>query len=423
MNLKRIISFSATIICILSFILHSNLNGQTKESIDLNTVLSGAFTGIEYPMLNAANRTLMEMNYNLPLLEKIEFRTETDRMTFGRQEFLLRTSFNDPRLKRAITEKRNSFLSVRNIENLSVTREKLYEKYKILLKWMDLKKQMNIITASQKLIQNQLDVYESMLSAGMQTDLSDYLKARKNSLSTEQAKQQVESEITTIKESLQLNTEIELSESDIVVRVQDVLSIILSLNPEYERHYAIIEKNAAIQYLESGFRLESIKAKKILDFVQARYTVREDLLFENRFSISLGLQLPWRGSAQIEKNDIKTKQIEIQTDKELIKLDLERKYKDLLTDLELKYKFYQDLTALEVDPEIIQLRDKILNSGRLDPIRMLKIKESELELEKDKIKVTHEILTIYIELLHTSGVLYQAPYKNYLSPLLPPISG
>ncbi|MBK9149996.1 MAG: hypothetical protein IPM26_03030 [Saprospiraceae bacterium] len=70
----------------------------------------------------------------LPLLERIEFRTETERMSFGRQEFLVRTTFNTPEMQKAAEERLQSQRNLRILELEEIQRQTLLSRYKELIK-------------------------------------------------------------------------------------------------------------------------------------------------------------------------------------------------------------------------------------------------------------------------------------------------
>ena len=64
------------------------------QVVEINQLLLSALSDKRFLILSQANEDLGRYKYDLPFVEKIEFRTETDRLLTSRQEFLARTSFN-----------------------------------------------------------------------------------------------------------------------------------------------------------------------------------------------------------------------------------------------------------------------------------------------------------------------------------------
>jgi hypothetical protein len=415
-------SYIAVILLLMHcFVFNTFVIAQQGDSIDVASILGKAILGYESEVLKNSEFILRSMDYGLPLIEKIEFRTETERMTFGRQELMLRTSFNEPKVRKALLNKRKSFLTLQSIENESVIREKILDQYRYLLQCKSRQQDLKIIKEKQTLENTLLKLYETILASGYSAELTDYLRARKSIVATEYALEQTTSEMNNIKKELGIAPETKIAGLNEMISVSDAIRIIQILNIDFNNHYLIKEKEAELKYLDSDFRYSTARSSRILDFFQARYTVREDLLFENRFSLGFGLQLPWRGSAKIDKNDNITKQVNTQSEADFIKINLEKRFKILLREFELKQRQYNDMIALENDPAIRQLRQRILDSDKVDPVKILKMKESDLEFEKDLSKIEYELLNIYLDILHNTGVLYEKPYKNHLSPLLPEI--
>ncbi|MBK9257843.1 MAG: hypothetical protein IPM42_20505 [Saprospiraceae bacterium] len=361
---------------------------------------------------------LQGLDYSLPLMEKIEFRTETNRLTTSRQQFMLRTSFNSLAEKRAVLNKRNTFLSLKNIENLNTLHSKIKETYQNILQLSELKREFNFESEKLALLKKQLEISETILSSGLSYDLADFYKL-KISIQTSKLK------LLSLEDNLLLvNKQLKLDQQQSVVDIENLITIEIAAdllknlswdiesNPEI--HQFIMESD----YLQSSFDLDKAKSQKILDFVQLEYTVREDLLLENRFSVGVGLQLPWRGYGKINKSDFLSKQNLLEKEKELNSYFIKEQIEKLTDQFFLKHKQYIGLLEVINDPEMKEFEQKLIHSGRIDPIKMIKIYESDLENTHSLKQLENAAIKIYIDILHNTGLLYRKPYKNYLSPVV-----
>jgi len=63
---------------------------------------------------------------------------------------------------------------------------------------------------------------------------------------------------------------------------------------------------------------------------------------------------------------------------------------------------------------LLMLKNKIVNSRRMDPIKILELKKRALDIETKILEHQHAIYKLYAELLEISGKLVDRPYRNYL---------
>lgn len=409
------------IFLILFFSFNAYLStGVCQQNGDLiSSILSKSVSTTDSFLLNSFQSDIEAINYRLPLMEKLEVRTETDRMMLGRQEFMVRSSFNNFKLRDAISDERKAFLNWKYNENQTATRDKLLETYMQILRGVKIKNKQRLHSEFIKHISEQIKLNEKMLTAGEAVDLVDYLSLKKNLLQFTAEADEYESELSMIYKTLGLQGK----ESEVfdILKIEDAETTVSFLDWNTERHFKNTENSARLDYLEATYEREKAKSSKILDFIQTKYTVREDLLLENRFSLGLGLLIPWKGSSKIELNDIITKKKEAEYENTLYFSNLNQKISNLHSLFKNKVSLYRQIKAINTDDKSVLLKKAITESATVNPLKLFNIKMEELELEEKTDEIEEEIFSIYIQLLHTSGILYLRPYRNYLLPSAPEI--
>ena len=206
-----------------------------------------------------------------------------------------------------------------------------------------------------------------------------------------------------------------------VIGIDLVASMISTLAPDFEKHSFLMDFNAEGEYLQSELLAENAEVGKIIDFVQVKYTVRDDLLLQNRFSVGVGFLIPWRGSSGLKQSETRLKQNILLVEKEVKKLDLQSDFERLKNNFQQKYTQYNILKGVINDADVKKLKDQVIASGRLDPLKVVELEKPNIELTLKMSTIKHELLELYIQILSSAGDLFSLPYKNYLHPLFPEI--
>lgn len=355
---------------------------------------------------------LRKIDYKLPILEKFELRPNTDRLTFTRQQFTLRASFNSLTQRKAMYNKQEAFISVQDENTKKLNRERIFNTYQRYIHMARCHSEMALLEKESNLLQKQLNISEQVLSSGQSVDLSDYLQLRTELMASKTSMEEKVIEYKNFRSLLGIDTSIQLP--SISIEAEEMAAFVSEQKLDTAYIFDANSKKAQLAYLEASSKAEKAEASRMLDFVQARYTVREDLLLENRFSIGFGFMFPYKGSSKLELADILTRQKITHKDiSEIIETTTEE-YSIKKNAFERKLSLYKQLGQFSKDEKYINLKTKIMESGRLNPLKYHEIFMEELSLEKKYSETWFDILELYLELLHLTGRMYEEPYKNYL---------
>lgn len=394
------------------------IHDATCQKVNPSSLLSDALSDERIQLDTKLLQKMESYDDKLPILEKIDARTEFDRLLTSRQEFMLRTSFNSLRQRKAEYQKHQSSLQLYSTKAITRTNEILAKRVENILDWVETKEQMDFQEKYNNYLLEKEALIRNILVAGEAIDLEDLISIKEQILENQLKSNTLELKRKNNCESLKIN-EGTIINLDQWPSVSQILSIVNGLTPVIEKHPDIIELDAEYRYLNMDLQTEKAKSQKIVDFAQAKFTVRDDLLLRNRFSIGMGFTIPWTGSYRIKKQENLIKQEDVTNKSAIRKIEIQTEFETLKSEINSEAQSYQLWQNLSSDSTLIMLKNKIVNSGRMDPIKILELKKSTLDIETKILEHQQAIYRLYIKLLEVSGKLVERPYRNYLDWQLP----
>lgn len=394
------------------------IHDATCQKVNPSSLLSDALSDERIQLDTKLLQKMESYDDKLPILEKIDARTEFDRLLTSRQEFMLRTSFNSLRQRKAEYQKHQSSLQLYSTKAITRINEILAKRVENILDWVETKEQMDFQEKYNNYLLEKEALVRNILAAGEAIDLEDLISIKEQILENQLKSNNLELKRKNNCESLKIN-EGTIINLDQWPSVSQILSIVNGLTPVIEKHPDIIELDAEYRYLNMDLLTEKAKSQKIVDFAQAKFTVRDDLLLRNRFSIGMGFTIPWTGSYRIKKQENLIKQEDVTNKNAIRKIEIQTEFETLKSEINSEAQSYQLWQNLSSDSTLIMLKNKIVNSGRMDPIKILELKKSTLDIETKILEHQQAIYRLYIKLLEVSGKLVERPYRNYLDWQLP----
>jgi hypothetical protein len=193
--------------------------------------------------------------------------------------------------------------------------------------------------------------------------------------------------------------------TDILVSAAEMKARIEKGTPDMATHPEVRSLDLKSQVLQSELEIERAKNNKILDFTQLRYSVREDLLLENRFSVSAGFTIPWRGSSSYRYQDILYKQAEATLDRDIKKAEINDNINKNVQEFQHIYQLYNLSSQEDLSGQWKDTKSKIINSGRLDVKDIILLNQYELDQKRRTLEYYHKLLYLYIDILYHNGSL------------------
>ncbi len=388
------------------------------QKLIIHQLLTESLNNRNIESFNQHLSNISSLNYNLPFVEKIELRTETERLLTSRQEFLFRSSFNGLDQRKKENLKFKALISWKSYDLVKFRNSLLSDCYSDILDIVFVSEKIALSNRFLDFFAEKEKMTELILIRGNSADLMDLVKVKEDIVQEKIRIQEQTNELKTLLSKREVFKSM-VPGFDSIIGIDQIISFVSSLVPDFNNHWILQEYNFENEYLSAVLAKEKAESAKIVDFFQMKYTVRDDLLLQNRFSVGMGFAIPWKGSSRLKQQDVIIKQQTRNADRVVEKLKLEEKFGKARTDLFSTFENYKMFLLLRDDPDMIKLKEKIKASGRVEPLKLLDFKKSELETAAKLIDLKHKIFKSYIEVLESSGVLCGLPYRNYFHPLFP----
>jgi len=375
----------------------------------------------------AVEQQVQFMNYlstvspNLPLIEELELRTETNDFDLASQQYLLRLRTNSKKEQQLNRNLHHIRIQLNDAERQLLLSEALAERYDLLTH-----------TYFQKILKQKevelLQVYEDQLR--VLRGEAEFGKAAPGKLieveegyfATERDLLKYDHQIAQSKAYGTLLTGSEVDSIDFREGLPEVIAIkAIAQRIDTEpatNHVLFGQKQVRLLRAQQRRVLEEVESNRWFDYVQARYQNRGDDPFREEFAIGMGVKLPFKGSKKLDIQELEINEREEEKDidqlKNTIALRIYRS-KGQLNQLIQEY----ELTARQHDQSQAAFTlGQYRQTEGARPADLLSIKEVILRRERKLIRLHYDITLEYLDLLEVSGKITATPRLNYLSKAL-----
>jgi hypothetical protein len=347
-------------------------------------------------------------NARFPLIERVEMRTELDRLLFSRQEYLTRATLHGFGQGKAEKRKMRAFIDWKSEARRDDWHAVIYNMYSSLIDWHYAVSVYQGLEEERALLQQADSLFTRYLEEGREIDLVDYTSLKQELLDV-----QADLAISKVRwqnaaravgaDTLQATPDPFWMGPDQMALLLDTLE--MKVDALLAAEIAYLDASAAVLHAETG---------RWLDFVQARYTIRDDLLLQNRFSIGFGFVFPWKGSSIVKGKEIAFRKEQLTEESRSSRFLREEELALVKSKFSASYLACNQYKNLLKDASLDELKDRIQKSGKVEPIKWLLLKRNALKRKAVWHKELHLMWEYYIKALHLSGHMYVEPWMNYL---------
>lgn len=387
------------------------------------TILASAQQDLSVDLQGKQLDFIQKNKRNLPFVDQVGVRTETDRFELRRQEYLARVNVN------GIWEMRRQrqLMLAGQLEEESRLRiflhEALLERYQTLaasylaLRRLALQQQLLLV------YDDQVNVLQRMAVADAGADVTDLIKTEYDRddlvlkiAETEGQLQQYRQMIGLYLPGTGENWQLDTSG---FIHPADIVRVVAAFPESGFRHPEIDEKLADIGRIDAEYALEKARARQMLDFFQVRHHNRPEEGFNRAFSVSLGLNLPYKGSSRVKMSELKIEKNAAGNELQMIATELNRQLAGFRLQIGVLGAQYR--VALQ-QWQNSQARFTLDQAGLLrdaGPLPLLEVREGQLKRQFNLLDIETEMMENYLEILDLGGFLSQPPLVNYLASGLP----
>jgi hypothetical protein len=361
---------------------------------------------------------LNTLTHDLPFIEKMEFRTETNDFDFRKQEYVFRLSPNSLKNIKTQRQYQETVRYMTEMELEAALGNALKKRYDLLVDYIFLKDVLEIRKKQEVLLNDKVTLLKRSISLP-NFNVLDLIESEDKAQKNMRDILDLENSILTIEKTIQRmqgsNEPIEIDE-DKLTDIADLKRILSGLSPVVDSKHPELEVYSARLYNQMlEYEWESARTRFSVGYLQAKYGYDPNDNFKNSFSIGVGFDIPLKSSSRLDLNDL---QLQV--------LESESRFKNLKEELrDESYSAYNRLQNLISKYELVlsQLEEgqaeyalkEYRKIAEASPKALLTMRENTLNLELLAKELQFEIMQSFIKYLDAKGLISQRPFINYLS--------
>lgn len=379
-------------------------------------------TAQDEPVVNLKNRELdflQNTNFELPLVDELEFRTETDEFVWRRQEYLLRMSFNgyQKHLKQDLFH--HSLIASEESEKQFLLHQQLLRKYIQLVNYVFQKRELAHLEKEKLVLKDQIYVMRKLGASSTELDLDDLVDAENDLFDLESDELELNGDLSTLRKAfsvdLKTNAPIEIDTTNFI-EISILQSTLPSIFTNNDKHPKIIQQQRNIDQVISEYALEEAENKQIIDFVQLKYTgARKSMNFGEEWSIGAGLRIPTKGTNRLKLNELELERIEEENQLQLYQIQLAERIQKAQNKLNILFDQHDLIQSQLKNSQASYVLEKLNTTTPKNTLVLLQIQEGVLKRQKRLLGIEYNIFRSYLDLLDLTGKVSEIPLRNYLS--------
>lgn len=352
-------------------------------------------------------------DFRSPILREVEFRMRATRFSEGLTDYKLRFSPLNPYERTANKNYKIALEQEMNVQFKWNLNEVLNDRYKLIIDHYYLNKQ-------EQIIHHEIRFYASVLSLARkqsnELSMKDVIRIDKALLKSKIKLEEIISNQSQLEYLIKQTYNFAGSISWENIELVEPYQIALWLN---EQSAPTLDNNLFIQHklklellAQTEFAIKKRKSFSNIGYIQAEYRTDEKLNFAQNLGMQIGFNIPITNP---DKPDLERRQLKMLKNsqslignKETINTSINFSrihLASLISQYNLVHKKKNDYLAYSRAPNS--------STSSLDII--LELREFQLELQLEELRIFTELIRSYISLLSHDGKLAQAPYINYLS--------
>lgn len=403
------------LLVLLSILCCIPLEGKGQVLVTTGQILSTAKSQPQFQLQERKLDFLKNTPHELPLINRWEFRTQTNDLDLTEQRFSFRLRPNSRKERTSQQQLHFSTIQLHQEATREVLLKGVQQRYNTCLHLLFAKRRKQIMLELETVYSQLSILYEK------KGDFDEMMEAEEAqeaiSLEFFDYEQETSRAIRKAKYFLNDKTPFEISVSNFIT-IPRLKKRIITINPnEPIINPALASLENEINLVEKELAVEQAKQKKWLNFVQFRYGGSDSYIpFRETFSIALAFNLPTKSNNILKKNKLELAKIAAENDWGEANYYLEKERKNLLRELNNSLKKYEQLNN-----NLIAIQGKMTKSLSVKnasnyELLSLKMRAHLLRKNLRLHQIEEKVYQVYIDWLAVTGKMIQLPLINYLTP-------
>jgi len=355
---------------------------------------------------------------NTPFFDRIELRTESDEFELSRQRYSLRfypNGWSESANGKKVYE---ATVQCNEIQRDALLHQALKKRYTLVIDFLHSRNTLKLNRKLMALYEDRLNVL-SQSSNSVDFDINDLIEAEDDSNRLQVKLIDLENRRSTIEDEIRVCIPEEVSiefDTDSIAEIGLIKKTIrqLSATPDKDNVY-FRNSRVRLELARCRYNLEKSRSSQYIRYFEANYDNEERHDTREAFSVELGIRLPFINSNRL---DVNRRMLGYLTEKgryEGLKRALSEKLTLLSGDLKRSIEQHELLMTNKERGTAESSIGTYMHLEGIDPLILLKIKESILKRDITLENTQYKIHTQYIEFLDAVGKLSEKPLRNYIS--------
>jgi len=361
---------------------------------------------------------LKQSSSNTPFLNEVEFRTKIDQFESDKQTYAIRLKPNGWGEAGDGKIVYHTSLKYNEAQHDLLLNNALKSRYNTVIDYLHHHQMVALSQALLLLYEERINVLKQSAD-DINFNPNDLIDAENEMIQSELDLINLKNNIVNIEDEIRRNitaTDTISFDTAGVIGIGQIGRMPESIGMAEEREHVHLEK-ARLSWELAGamYQLEQSENRKYLTYVEAAYNMDNRRDFDKAFSIEFGISIPIVNPNRLDTNRRTLDTLKAVSDYANLKREVAEKTTILSRDIRRLISQYNVLQEKKQDTKSQSSLDIYRRMSGINPLILLKLKESILKTDIAIQKITHQIYEKYIRLLDISGKLSIKPLKNYLS--------
>jgi len=403
---------------LMSFLLFSMTVCPDALAISLNEFIATATKDYTLGFQNEKIKFLRASSSNTPFLHAIEFRTRTNEFDIDKQRYTLRLRPNGWGEARDGEKVYHITLKYNEAQHELLLSKALKMRYLTIIDFLHSNAHLELERNLMVLYEDKINVLKKSVN-NLDFDAKDLIDAEDEGLQIQLDLITIENKIVNIEDEIRRHISTQGPIEFDIANMADhrlIESVMGKRNPGTGRDNIHLRNAALSSELAQGrYNLEKSENRRFIHYFETNFDMEDRNELDRALSLELGFVIPIVNPNRLDMNRRKMTSIREKRRYEDRKREIAEKKTITLRDLKRLIKQYDILTRKRESGKTESSLKTYLRIDGVDPLILLKLKESMLKTDITLEKINRRIYTKYIELLDISGKLIQKPIINYLS--------
>lgn len=402
-------------VCAALLMISADVYGQAV--VTSSSYLHAAWNNLQGSVPKHLVRGLTTPESTIPLVEKLEFRTETKAWDLRQQEYVVRSTFISKKWRDRWMNRQAISKNIALTELHHFLDEQLYAQYENIVMWKYGEMLLLLLDQHELVLRDQQNVVSKLMEQNLEFDINDILKINEKLIKNKLARQTQNKRLTSARiggaalfastDTMTLDTTNWLSVETMYTRLQEV-AIIANQHPKLAIQRLKINE-AALDH-----DIELYERATIVDFAQIKYAGKPNAPFEKEWSVGVGINLNSKNRNRAKIQEAELKKTAAELDYILLEKTLNQKLQEITIEFNEQYQLYQSLRSISKSQDWRQKMEQLKISGQLNAQQLLAFQEQitahDILLKEKEMK----LCLLYIECLYHAGTLSMHDRTNYL---------